>query len=114
MKVEGENSYAGKRKHTTISKQTDAIPERNSEGMVSASTPAGNSSHVAEARRHNLPAGDFPLHQATQEQIRSESSTTEEAGAISKTITFLGKTDHAVTEVGKSIGPRFLRSRPRI
>ena len=114
MKIEGENSYARKRKHTTISKQTDAIPERNSEGMVSASTPAGNSSHVAEARRHNLPAGDFPLHQATQEQIRSESRTAEETDAISKSLTFLGNIDDSVTGVGEGTGPRFFRSSPGI
>ena len=70
--VEGENNYAGQREYTTIPKQTDTIPERDSEGMVSASNPAGDSGYVAEARHHNLPAGDFPLHQAAQEQIRSE------------------------------------------
>ena len=86
MKIEGENSYARKRKHTTISKQTDAIPERNSEGMVSASTPAGNSSHVAEARRHNLPAGDFPLHQTAQRQIRSESDSTDKEASLGKAV----------------------------
>ena len=113
MKIEGENSYAGKRKHTTISKQTDAIPERNSEGMVSASTPAGNSSHVAEARRHNLPAGDFPLHQATQEQIRSESRTAKETGADSKSLTS-EKLTTQLQALEEGTGPRFFRSSPRI
>ena len=112
--VEGENSYVGKRKHTTISKQTDAIPERDSEGMVSAPDLEGDSGHAAEARHHNLPAGDFPFHQAAQEQIRSESRTAKETGADSKSLTFLGKVECTVTGIGEGTGPRFFRSSPRI
>ena len=111
---EGENNYAGERKHTAISKQTDAVPERDSEGMVSAPNPAGNSGHAAEVWHHNLPAGDFPLHQAAQEQIRPESRTAEETDAISKSLTFLGNTDDSVTGVGEGTAPRFIRSSPRI
>ena len=111
---EGENSYAGKRKHTTISKQTDAVPERDFEGMVSTSNPAGNSDYAAEARHYNLPAGDFPFHQAAQEQIRSESSTAKETDTISKSLTFIGKTECTVTGIGEGTDPRFLRSSPRI
>ena len=111
---DGENSYAGKRKHTTISKQTDAIPERDFEGMVSAPDLEGDSGHAAEARHHNLPAGDFPFHQAAQEQIRSESRTAEETGAISKSLTFLGNTDDSVTGVGEGTSPRFFRDCPGV
>ena len=84
--VEGENSYAGKRKHTTISKQTDAIPERDSEGMVSAPDLERDSGHAAETRHHNLPAGDFPFYQAAQEQIRSESDFTDKEPSLGKAI----------------------------
>ena len=52
--------------------------------MVSAPDLEGDPGHVAEVWQHNLPAGNFPLHQAAQEQIRSESRTAEETGAISK------------------------------
>ena len=114
MKVEGENNYAGKRKYTTISKQTDAIPERDFESMVPAPDLKGDSGHAAEARHHNLPSGNFPFHQAAQEQIRSESRTAEETGAISKSLTFLGKAECTVTGIGEGTDPRFLRSSPRI
>jgi len=83
---EGENNYAGKRKHTTISKQTDAVPERDFEGMVSASNPAGDSGHAAETRHHDLPAGDFPLHQTAQRQVRSENSSTDKEASLGKAV----------------------------
>ena len=92
----------------------DAVPERDFEGMVSASDLEGDSGHVAEVWHHNLPAGDFPLHQAAQEQIRSESRTAEETGADSKSLMFLGKVECTVTGIGEGTGPRFFRSSPRI
>ena len=82
--------------------------------MVSAPDLEGDPGHVAEVWQHNLPAGNFPLHQAAQEQIRSESRTAEETGAISKSLTFLGKAECTVTGIGEGTGPRFFRSSPRI
>jgi hypothetical protein len=82
--------------------------------MVSAPNPAGNSGHAAETRHHNLPAGDFPFHQAAQEQIRSESRTAEETDAISTSLTILGKAECTVTGIGEGTGPRFFRSSPGI
>ena len=86
MKVEGENNYAGKRKYTTISKQTDAIPERDFESMVPAPDLKGDSGHAAEARHHDLPAGDFPFYQAAQGQIRSKSDSADKEPLRGKAI----------------------------
>ena len=72
--------------------------------MVSASDLERDSGHAAEARRHNLPAGDFPFHQAAQEQIRSESRTTKETDAIRTSLTFLGKTEGTVAGIREGAG----------
>ena len=81
--------------------------------MVSAPDLEGDSGHVAEARRHNLPAGDFPFHQAAQEQIRSESRTAKETGADSKSLTS-EKLTTQLQALEEGTGPRFFRSSPRI
>lgn len=52
----------------------------------------------------NLPAGNFPFHQAAQEQIRSESRTAEETGADSKSLTFFGKTEGTVAGIREGAG----------
>ena len=45
--------------------------------MVSTPDLEGDSGHAAEARHHDLPAGDFPFYQAAQGQIRSKSDSAD-------------------------------------